>query len=61
MSLVPGTRLGLVDGETLAQRLARATGLAGPAGSSLSRAGLTQSPTAAQPLTAEGTLIGTFQ
>jgi Tol biopolymer transport system component len=40
--------------------LARATGLAGPAGS-VSAAALTQSPTLAQPLTAEGTLVGTFQ
>jgi eukaryotic-like serine/threonine-protein kinase len=41
--------------------LARATGLAGPAGSGVSIGALTQSPTVAQPLTAEGTLIGTFQ
>jgi len=40
--------------------LARATGLAGGAGSG-SLAGLTQSPTMAQPLTAEGTIVGTFQ
>ncbi|MEO5988479.1 MAG: protein kinase [Candidatus Eisenbacteria bacterium] len=42
--------------------LARATGMAGsPSGSGASMAGLTQSPTVAQALTAEGTLIGTFQ
>ena len=42
--------------------LARATGLAGPgSGSGLSMATLTQSPTMAQPLTAEGTIVGTFQ
>jgi serine/threonine protein kinase len=42
--------------------LARSTGLAGPAGASgLTMAALTQSPTVAQPLTAEGTLVGTFQ
>ena len=35
--------------------LARATGLAEPVGA------LTQSPTIAQPLTAEGTIVGTFQ
>ena len=40
--------------------LARATGLAG-AGSGTAAAALTQSPTIAQPLTAEGTLVGTFQ
>ncbi|HEX6791227.1 MAG TPA: protein kinase [Candidatus Krumholzibacteria bacterium] len=39
--------------------LARATGLAAAAGSGASL--LTQSPTIAQPLTAEGTIIGTFQ
>ncbi len=41
--------------------LARATGLAGPAGSGASIGALTQSPTMAQPLTAEGTIVGTFQ
>src|SRR5512143_2414810 len=42
--------------------LARATGLAGPAsGSGVTITGLTQSPTMAQPLTAEGTIVGTFQ
>ncbi|HEV2106282.1 MAG TPA: serine/threonine-protein kinase, partial [Candidatus Eisenbacteria bacterium] len=41
--------------------LSRVTGLA-PAGGSGTRLGaLTQSPTIAQPLTAEGTLLGTFQ
>jgi tRNA A-37 threonylcarbamoyl transferase component Bud32 len=39
--------------------LARATGLAGAAGSGASM--LTQSPTVAHPLTAEGTIVGTFQ
>jgi Tol biopolymer transport system component len=42
--------------------LARATGMAGPAsGSGVTMAALTQSPTIAQPLTAEGTIVGTFQ
>ncbi|HEU4365161.1 MAG TPA: protein kinase [Candidatus Krumholzibacteria bacterium] len=42
--------------------LARATGMAGPAdGSGVTVAALTQSPTIAQPLTAEGTIVGTFQ
>jgi Tol biopolymer transport system component len=41
--------------------LARATGLAGAPGSGVSVAALTQSPTVAQPLTAEGTIVGTFQ
>jgi Tol biopolymer transport system component len=42
--------------------LARATGLAGPGdGSSLTMAALSQSPTIAAPLTAEGTIVGTFQ
>lgn len=42
--------------------LARATGMAGPAGGSgVTMASLTHSPTLAQPLTAEGTLVGTFQ
>ena len=42
--------------------LARATGLAGPGGGSgATAAGLTQSPTVAAPLTAEGTILGTFQ
>ena len=42
--------------------LARATGLAGPKGKSgLTMEALTQSPTVAAPLTAEGTIIGTFQ
>src|SRR5512134_3059810 len=38
--------------------LARATAMAGPTGSSLTMAA---SPTVAQPLTAEGTIVGTFQ
>jgi dipeptidyl aminopeptidase/acylaminoacyl peptidase len=41
--------------------LARATGMAGPSSSGVSMAALTQSPTMAQPLTAEGTIVGTFQ
>ena len=42
--------------------LARATGLAGPAsGSGTMGDALSQSPTVTQPLTAEGTLVGTFQ
>ena len=42
--------------------LARATGMAGPAsGSGATMAALTQSPTVAAPLTAEGTIVGTFQ
>ncbi|HXI01884.1 MAG TPA: protein kinase, partial [Candidatus Saccharimonadales bacterium] len=42
--------------------LARATGMAGPAsGSGVSVATLTKSPTMAAPLTAEGTILGTFQ
>ena len=41
--------------------LARGAGLAGSSGSGVTVASLTQSPTIAQPLTAEGTLIGTFQ
>ena len=41
--------------------LARATGLAGGSGSGVTAAALTQSPTIAQPLTAEGTIVGTFQ
>ncbi len=41
--------------------LARATGLANPSGSGASMESLTQSPTIAQPLTAEGTIVGTFQ
>ncbi len=42
--------------------LARATGMAGPAGGSgITHAALTMSPTVAQPLTAEGTIVGTFQ
>ena len=42
--------------------LARATGLAGPGtGSGVTAAALTQSPTVAAPLTAEGTIVGTFQ
>jgi Tol biopolymer transport system component len=39
--------------------LARATGLAGASASGATA--LTQSPTVAQPLTAEGTIVGTFQ
>jgi len=42
--------------------LARATGMAGPAGGSgVTVAALAHSPTVAQPLTAEGTIVGTFQ
>jgi Tol biopolymer transport system component len=41
--------------------LARGAGLAGTPGSGVTVASLTQSPTVAQPLTAEGTLVGTFQ
>jgi len=41
--------------------LARGTGLVGGVGSGVTLASLTQSPTIAQPLTAEGTLVGTFQ
>ena len=41
--------------------LARASGLAGQPGSGITAGAFTQSPTVAQPLTAEGTLIGTFQ
>ncbi len=42
--------------------LARATGLGGAAGASgVTMAALSRSPTMAQPLTAEGTIIGTFQ
>ncbi len=42
--------------------LARATGMAGAgSGSGVTAAALTQSPTVAQALTAEGTLVGTFQ
>jgi Tol biopolymer transport system component len=41
--------------------LARATGLAGESGSGVTMASLTQSPTVAEPLTAEGTIVGTFQ
>ncbi len=42
--------------------LARATGAAGPAvGSGVAMATLTHSPTMATPLTAEGTIVGTFQ
>jgi len=42
--------------------LARATGMAGPAsGSGVTVATLTKSPTMAAPLTAEGTILGTFQ
>jgi Tol biopolymer transport system component/tRNA A-37 threonylcarbamoyl transferase component Bud32 len=42
--------------------LARATGLAGPAdGSGVTVAALSQSPTVAKPLTAEGSIVGTFQ
>src|SRR5262245_61712150 len=42
--------------------LARATGLAGPGGASgVTQVALTQSPTVAAPLTAEGTIVGTFQ
>jgi serine/threonine protein kinase/Tol biopolymer transport system component len=42
--------------------LARASGMAGPGGGSgVTHAALTQSPTVAAPLTAEGTIVGTFQ
>jgi Tol biopolymer transport system component/tRNA A-37 threonylcarbamoyl transferase component Bud32 len=41
--------------------LARATGLAPSSASGASIAALTQSPTVAHPLTAEGTIVGTFQ
>ena len=42
--------------------LARSIGLASPAsGSGVSMAALTQTPTVAQPLTAEGAIVGTFQ
>jgi Tol biopolymer transport system component len=42
--------------------LARATGMGGTAsGSGVTMAALSQSPTIAQPLTAEGTIVGTFQ
>ncbi|HEX7880980.1 MAG TPA: protein kinase [Candidatus Eisenbacteria bacterium] len=41
--------------------LARATGLAGPMGEGGRNTALTQSPTLVQPLTAEGSIIGTFQ
>jgi hypothetical protein len=41
--------------------LARATGMAGDAGSGVTIASLTQSPTVGHPLTAEGTIVGTFQ
>ncbi len=42
--------------------LARATGMAGPAtGSGVTVAALTRTPTVASPLTAEGTIVGTFQ
>jgi len=42
--------------------LARATGLAGPAGGSgVTMTALTQSPTMAQSLTSEGSIVGTFQ
>jgi len=41
--------------------LARAAGLAPTPGSGASIEALTQSPTVAQPLTAEGTIVGTFQ
>jgi len=41
--------------------LARSTGMAAASGSGISMAAMTQSPTMAQPLTAEGTIVGTFQ
>jgi Tol biopolymer transport system component len=41
--------------------LARASGLAPAPGSGVTVGALTQSPTMAQPLTAEGTIVGTFQ
>jgi Tol biopolymer transport system component len=41
--------------------LARSAGLPGAPGSGASVGALTQSPTQAQPLTAEGTIVGTFQ
>ena len=41
--------------------LARTTGLAGPPGDGRTTVALSQSPTVAHPLTAEGSIIGTFQ
>jgi Tol biopolymer transport system component len=41
--------------------LARATGMAGAPGSGVTMASLSHSPTIAQPLTAEGSIVGTFQ
>jgi serine/threonine protein kinase/Tol biopolymer transport system component len=41
--------------------LARVTGLAGGSSNGATMAALTQSPTIAHPLTAEGTIVGTFQ
>src|SRR5690349_11078763 len=41
--------------------LARATGMTGTPGSGVTMASLSQSPTIAQPLTAEGSIVGTFQ
>jgi Tol biopolymer transport system component len=41
--------------------LARVTGLTGPSPSGASMPVMTQSPTLAQPLTAEGAIVGTFQ
>jgi eukaryotic-like serine/threonine-protein kinase len=41
--------------------LARATGMAGTTPGSSALSSLTQSPTVAHPLTAEGTIVGTFQ
>jgi Tol biopolymer transport system component len=41
--------------------LSRATGMAAASGSGQTATALSQSPTLAQPLTAEGTLLGTFQ
>jgi len=41
--------------------LARATGMTGAPGSGVTMASLSQSPTIAQPLTAEGSIVGTFQ
>ena len=61
--LKPGNVMLLKSGAKLMDfGLARATGLAGPGSSSgVSIEGLTQSPTVAHPLTAEGTIVGTFQ
>ena len=61
--LKPGNIMVTRDGAKLMDfGLARATGLAGPAGASgVTVLAMTQSPTMAAPLTAEGTIVGTFQ